>query len=191
MGDFYEEDLRCHCFRPSHMCHALVGGFSLALWLGAQRQPPASSSACPISMREIRPRLSHHDLRTMTGFPPSYYRTRIDSLYFNLQLAIIYGGVSVDVLIYWARKKWIGQSLRPFSIVEAGVLGVVALGPILAFRNGMYTMMGVAPESRSWSWDFAIAVWFFCVVSAATSAGLLLYGLQIGTGSSSNIARMS
>jgi hypothetical protein len=130
-------------------------------------------------------------LANTTGFPPSYYRTRIDSLYFNLQLAIIYGGVSVGVLIYWARKKWIGQSLRPFSIVEAGVLGVVALGPILTFRNGMYTMMGVAPESRSWSWDFAIAVWFFCVVSAATSAGLLLYGLQIGTGSSSNMARMS
>lgn len=83
MGDFYEEDLRCHCFRPSHMCHALVGSFSLVLpgpwprqrlWLGAQRQPPASSSACPISMREIRPRLSHHDLRTLTSAKRIVYR---------------------------------------------------------------------------------------------------------------------
>ncbi len=120
-------------------------------------------------------------LANTVGFPSPYCRTRIDSFFFDLQLAVIYGGVSIGVLIYWAHKKRVGQSLRPFSIVEAGVLGVVTLAPVLAFRNSIYTMLGVEPKSLSWSWDFAIVAWFFCAASAATSAALLLYGLQIRT----------
>lgn len=139
--------------------------------------PPALATAIAV----LLVLLSAWLLANTIGFPPPYYRTRIDSFFFDLQLAVIYGGASVGALIYYARKKSTGQSLRPFSIVEAGVLGVIALAPILAFRNGIYTMMGVVPKSLSWSWDFAIVAWFSCAVSAATSAALLLYGLQIRT----------
>ncbi len=76
-------------------------------------------------------------------------------------------GGSVGVLTYWLRKKSTEQCLRPFNIIEAGVLGVAALSPLLAFRTSIYVVMGSPVKNASWSWDFAIAVWFFCVISAA------------------------
>ena len=107
-------------------------------------------------------------------------------LFFSEALLAIYGGVLLGVLVYWAGKKWIGQSLLPHELFISGLCGVLASCVVFFVGGFVYRL----PSSRSYEaaiganlWGLLAHIWIVLGTLVAAGVALLFHALRGSTAS--------
>ena len=118
--------------------------------------------ACPVwSLREIT-------------VPPPAFRagSYADFLLLGQALLAIYGSVLLGIAVHWVRANRRGQTLAPFGLFKAGMLGVVA-GSIVFFGGGIvYGLAKYGAFEKALLWGLLVI--FCAILGAIVSAGFAL-----------------
>src|SRR5207253_906115 len=103
-----------------------------------------------------------------------------DFQFFATAFGVIYGGVALGVVVYWASARAFGSALRPLGILQAGVSGAVASSLIVVFGSGVYGLVAFGSFELGVRNLWGLIVILLVLLGAFVTGGLALLWFALG-----------